>query len=423
MKTKVFLLCLLTCNAVGRVTDQPAPAAERFPGHAGRTEFFGVPIRSVAPYLGRLARKMVLVRWDADCRIHGFVGEDLPSTAMASRLLAVIGSNGCQVVESASWIKIMPTGQRDVTKDPPHVEVLIHDGQLIVDDAAMSLGQMARYVEKQSRVTEVWIVDWDFTSSLQAALPVDLTAQTVVSALGGIEHGRIYLADLDGVARPDPVAQIIVHGERGGFCRIRASYLKDGKQHDDNSSGGLPSKRMFYRRGTTIVSCEIERVTGTGEFAVDLYQRTNLVFTARLPEGKHILRVKQSDSRWIQEVAEPCPVDSGVLTGTNVGRRVPFRRDDAAGNTNEMPVKLKGNFETVQTKVLKVFAVEDNEAKFRAYLVKWKDFEVIVQDPLARTDKKEGELITFMVNRSELSQGEQKSSLLSFVIFDFPARP
>ena len=56
--------------------------------------------------------------------------------------------------------------------------------------------------------------------------------------------------------------------------------------------------------------------------------------------------------------------------------------------------------ETVQAKVIKVFAAEDNGAKFRAYQVRWKGFDIVVSDSLADTDAKEGELLTFLASRS-----------------------
>jgi hypothetical protein len=110
-------------------------------------------------------------------------------------------------------------------------------------------------------------------------------------------------------------------------------------------------------------------------------------------------------------------------------RRTPFRRgdnvtqgsDDASTNT-PATVLSKGSYETVQAKILKVFAVDDNGAKFRAYLVRWKDFDVVVSDILARGDKKEGDTITFTVNRMELPNGASKTSVLTFTSMPFPDR-
>ncbi len=67
---------------------------------------------------------------------------------------------------------------------------------------------------------------------------------------------------------------------------------------------------------------------------------------------------------------------------------------------------------------LKVFRADDKGARFRAYLVRWKDFEVVVSDPLGTTDKKEGDMITFMAQRIEMPRGAQKISTLHFLIMD-----
>ena len=70
-----------------------------------------------------------------------------------------------------------------------------------------------------------------------------------------------------------------------------------------------------------------------------------------------------------------------------------------------------------------VFAVDDNGAKFRAYLVKWKDFNVIVSDPLAQTDKKEGDTITFVVHRSESIRRGKTVTVLHFGVSEHRPRP
>lgn len=91
--------------------------------------------------------------------------------------------------------------------------------------------------------------------------------------------------------------------------------------------------------------------------------------------------------------------------------------DDASTNAPATTVLPRGSYETVQAKVLKVFAVEDNGAIFRAYQVKWKDFDVVVSDILARSNKKEGDTITFTVNRMELHSRGNPTNVLSFMIF------
>jgi hypothetical protein len=80
--------------------------------------------------------------------------------------------------------------------------------------------------------------------------------------------------------------------------------------------------------------------------------------------------------------------------------RSPYRRAPTQVSTNEPPAKAKGDFERVQAKVIKVFAAEDNGAKFRAYQVKWKGFDVVISDTLGDTDTQEGESLTFLASRS-----------------------
>ena len=87
----------------------------------------------------------------------------------------------------------------------------------------------------------------------------------------------------------------------------------------------------------------------------------------------------------------------------------------------EMPVGMKGSYETIQSKVIKVYSAEDNGAQFRAYAVKWKDNEVIASDVLGKTSKKVGDSITFMAQRIEMPRGEKKVKLLQFMIMEIPS--
>jgi hypothetical protein len=80
--------------------------------------------------------------------------------------------------------------------------------------------------------------------------------------------------------------------------------------------------------------------------------------------------------------------------------RIPYGRAPALVSTNETPTNAKGNFENVQAKVVKVFAAEDNGARFRAYHVKWKGFDVVISDTLGDSDTQEGESLTFLASRS-----------------------
>lgn len=94
--------------------------------------------------------------------------------------------------------------------------------------------------------------------------------------------------------------------------------------------------------------------------------------------------------------------------------------DDAKRNPKDMmPPGVSGNYETLQSKVLKVFAAEDNGARFRAYLVKWKGQEVVVSDPLSASDYKEGDEITFMDQRVTLPSGAKSIKILQFMVLPF----
>jgi hypothetical protein len=81
---------------------------------------------------------------------------------------------------------------------------------------------------------------------------------------------------------------------------------------------------------------------------------------------------------------------------------------------------FKGEYEITEAQILKVFSADDSGARFRAYLVKWKDFEVIVSDVLGTSDKKEGDLISFIAQRIENQGVDRKISKLQFIIVDLP---
>jgi hypothetical protein len=72
--------------------------------------------------------------------------------------------------------------------------------------------------------------------------------------------------------------------------------------------------------------------------------------------------------------------------------------------------------ERLELKVLKVFEAKDGEAVFRAYLVRWKNQEVIVSDPLARSNHKEGDTITVLAMNHPFPQGKEPYRLLGFTV-------
>lgn len=69
-----------------------------------------------------------------------------------------------------------------------------------------------------------------------------------------------------------------------------------------------------------------------------------------------------------------------------------------------------------ETKVLKVFAAQDGEAIFRAYLVKWKDQEVIASDPLAKSNYKKGDSITILAMNHSFPRNQEMHRLLAFTV-------
>ncbi|WP_372895090.1 hypothetical protein [Stieleria sp.] len=85
--------------------------------------------------------------------------------------------------------------------------------------------------------------------------------------------------------------------------------------------------------------------------------------------------------------------------------------------TPALPKGVESEFETEEGAVLKVFSAEQDGHRFVAYLVKWKDFEVIVSDPLARSDFQAGDTIQFMAQKVRLPN----VSTLNFVLLSAPA--
>ena len=81
------------------------------------------------------------------------------------------------------------------------------------------------------------------------------------------------------------------------------------------------------------------------------------------------------------------------------------------------PVGMKS--EQVEADILKVYSMEDQGAKFRAYVVKYKGNEVIVSDGMAMTNKQVGDKIKLTVFRQEASAGAIKINALKFEVFGF----
>lgn len=68
-----------------------------------------------------------------------------------------------------------------------------------------------------------------------------------------------------------------------------------------------------------------------------------------------------------------------------------------------------------EAEILKVYAVDDQGTKFRAYGIKYKGKDVIVSDDLAKTDYKVGEKIDYMAMRI--------NNVFQFKVFAFGVLP
>jgi hypothetical protein len=87
-----------------------------------------------------------------------------------------------------------------------------------------------------------------------------------------------------------------------------------------------------------------------------------------------------------------------------------------AGWAASSGVGTAGDVQSAKLPVLKVFAAKDGEAMYRAYLVKYKDQEVIVPDTLVRTQHKVGDTISVTVIRNKFPGGKPGPDLMSFAL-------
>jgi len=85
-----------------------------------------------------------------------------------------------------------------------------------------------------------------------------------------------------------------------------------------------------------------------------------------------------------------------------------------------VPAGAKSGVETVQGEILKVYALDEKGAKFRAYVVKYKGTEVIATDDVLTADKKVGDKVSFLAIRVDLPVGDKKLSMLQFRIKNSP---
>src|SRR5262245_79641 len=85
------------------------------------------------------------------------------------------------------------------------------------------------------------------------------------------------------------------------------------------------------------------------------------------------------------------------------------------------PPAGKGKSEVSEAEILKVYAADDQGARFRAYVITYNGKEVVLSDDLAVTDKKVGDKVKFMVHRHESAVGAKKINTMVFKIMDFEA--
>ena len=75
------------------------------------------------------------------------------------------------------------------------------------------------------------------------------------------------------------------------------------------------------------------------------------------------------------------------------------------------------SYEVVQSAVLKVYTAKAGEHRFIAYVVKWKDTEVIVSDPLGKSDYKVGDKIPFLAQKVTVeNKGSTPAGALAFTL-------
>jgi hypothetical protein len=88
-----------------------------------------------------------------------------------------------------------------------------------------------------------------------------------------------------------------------------------------------------------------------------------------------------------------------------------------------LPAGTKMGTEMGEGEVMKVYSLDDEGAKFRAYAVKYKGGEVIVSDPLAGSDNKVGDKVKFMVAKVEAPFGGGTVKAMTIQLLSLPNLP
>jgi hypothetical protein len=116
-------------------------------------------------------------------------------------------------------------------------------------------------------------------------------------------------------------------------------------------------------------------------------------------------------------------VAASSFTASAIGASAPSNSSASATEPSAQPpssAQAASSHETAHLKVLKVYAANDGEALFRAYVVEWKGQEVIVSDNLVRTDYKVGDTIRVLVMNHPFPRGAEKYRLLSLTVAAAP---
>jgi len=88
-----------------------------------------------------------------------------------------------------------------------------------------------------------------------------------------------------------------------------------------------------------------------------------------------------------------------------------------------LPGGTKMGTEMSEGEVVKVYSLDDEGAKFRAYAVKYKGSEVIVSDPVGSSNNKVGDKIKFMVAKVDAPLGGGSIKLMTIQIVNLPNLP
>jgi hypothetical protein len=115
---------------------------------------------------------------------------------------------------------------------------------------------------------------------------------------------------------------------------------------------------------------------------------------------------------------------SALLAGGSISARAQTP-PAAASEAAAAPTGERMAPERLELTVLKVYTATDGKAKFRAYVVKWKDQEVIVSDSLVRTNYAVGDTIPVLAMNHPFPQNAEERRLLAFTVGATPrsARP